>query len=163
MKHLSYFLFPPFLLVIGVILIGISMYSFLSGIDYSILREDYGPLVGAAGFAMFGLMLTTFRTRFTIDTASRKIVKEYRVFGLLLSKDQIRIPKQAKQVIIMQKTKTGKRYVQAVVGFGYRLKSYDIFFDSEKGLVRIMNTDYERSLKIAGFIKEELGIDYILQ
>ena len=163
MKHLSYFLFPPFLLVIGVILIGISIYSFLSGIDYSILREDYGPLVGAAGFAMFGLMLTTFRTRFTIDTASPKIVKEYRVFGLLLSKDQIRIPKQAKQVIIMQKTKTGKRYVQAVVGFGYRLKSYDIFFESDKGLVRIMNTDYERSMKIAGFIKEELGIDYILR
>ena len=163
MKHLSYFLFPPFLLVIGVILIGISIYSFLSGIDYSTLSEDYGPLVGAAGFAMFGLMLTTFRTRFTIDTASLKIVKEYRVFGLLLSKDQIRIPKQAKQVIIMQKTKTGKRYIQAVVGFGYRLKSYDIFFDSDKGLVRIMNTDHERALKIAGFIKEQLSIDYILR
>jgi mRNA-degrading endonuclease HigB of HigAB toxin-antitoxin module len=163
MKHLSYFLFPPFLLVIGIILIGISIYSFLSGIDYSTLSEDYGPLVGAAGFAMFGLMLTTLRTRFTIDTASLKIVKEYRVFGLLLSKDQIRIPKQAKQVIIMQKTKTGKRYIQAVVGFGYRLKSYDIFFDSDKGLVRIMNTDHERALKIAGFIKEQLSIDYILR
>lgn len=162
MKHYSYFLFPPFLLVIGVILIGISIYSFLLDIDYSTVSDDYGAIVGAVGFGLFGLILTTFRTRFTIDLATYQIFKEYRVFGLLLSKDQIRIPKGATQVIIKQKTKIGKGYIQAVVGFGYRIRSCDVYFSSDKALVRIINTDYERAVKIAVLIKDRLGLDYIL-
>lgn len=162
MKHYSYFLFPPVLLVIGLILIGVSIYSFLTGIDYSTLSEDYGPLVGAAGFAFFGLLLTTFRSRFTIDRASHQILKEYRVFGLLLSKDQIRIPNPLTRVIIKQSTKNAKGYMQGVVKFGYRIKSCDVYFESDKGLVNIINTDQERALKIAGLLKDELDTDYIL-
>ncbi|MCJ7717482.1 MAG: hypothetical protein MUO54_13315, partial [Anaerolineales bacterium] len=125
-------------------------------------RDDYGPAIGALGFGVFGLILTTFRTRFTIDLASYQIFKEYRVFGLLLTKDQIRIPKGATQVIIKQKTKIGKGYIQAAVGFGYRIRSCDVYFSSEKGLVSIIHTDYERAVKIADLIKDHLGLDYIL-
>ena len=81
----------------------------------------------------------------------------------MLSKDQIRIPKGATQVIIKQKTKSAKGYIQGVVGFGYRLKSYDVYFDSDKGLVSIIHTDYERAVKIAELIKDHLGLDYSLQ
>lgn len=163
MKHYSYFLFPPVLIVIGIILIGLGIYFFLFTIDYSALSENYEVLVGPAGFAFFGLILTTFRTRFSIDSASNQILKEFKVFGLLLSKDQIRIPLQASQVVIKQTTKSGKGYMQGVVKFGYRIKSCDVYFESDKGLVRILNTDYERALKIAGFIKDQLGLDYYLQ
>ena len=160
MKHYSYFLFPPFLFVIGVILVGLGIYFFLFTIDYSVLSENYEVLIGPAGFALFGLILTTFRTRFSIDSSSNQIFKEFRVFGLLLSKDQIRIPLKAKQVIIKQSTKSGKGSMQGVVKFGYRIKSCDVYFESDKGLVRILNTDYERALKIAGFIKDQLGLEY---
>ena len=157
MKHYSYFLFPPVLFVIGIILIGLGIYLFLFSIDYTALNENYETLIGPAGFMLFGLILTTFRSRFTIDSASHLILKEFTVFGLLLSRDQIRIPVKTRQVIIKESTKSGRGYMQGVVKFGYRIKSCDVFFESDKGLVRILNTDYERALKIAGFIKEELG------
>ena len=163
MKHYSYFLFPPFFIVIGIILIGMGIYLFLFTIDYSALSDNYEALVGPAGFALFGLILTTFRTRFSIDSASNQIFKEFKVFGLLLSKDQIRIPSQASRVLIKQTTKRGKGYMQAVVKFGYRIKSCDVYFESDRGLVRILNTDYDRALKIAGLIKDQLDLDYHLQ
>jgi len=160
MKHYSYFLFPPVLFVIGIILVGLGIYFFLFTIDYSVLSENYEVLIGPAGFALFGLILVTFRTRFSIDSASSHIFKEFRVFGLLLSKDQIRIPLKASRVIIKQSTKSGKGYMHGVVKFGYRIKSCDVYFETDKGLVRILNTDYERALKIAGFIKDHLGLEY---
>jgi len=163
MKHFSYFLFPPVFIVIGIILIGISLYSFFFAIDYSALQDNYETLIGPAGFFLFGLILTTFRTRFSIDRTSNQIFKEFKVFGLILSKDTIRIPSQASQVVIKQTTKSGSGYMHGVVKFGYRIKSCDVYFESERGLVRILNTDYDRALEIAGFIKDQLGLDYSLQ
>jgi len=160
MKHYSYFLFPPFFIVIGLILLGISIYQFLFELDYSALSETSEALVGAMGFAFFGLMLFTFRTRFSIDSGAKLILKQYRVFGLLLSKEQIRMPTKAKRVLIKESTKTASSYVQAVVKFGYRIKSCDLYFESERGLVKIMSTDDERAKKIAWLIKGHLGVDY---
>jgi len=160
MKHYSYFLFPPVLVAIGIILLGISMYQFLFVLDYSALSEASEALVGAIGFAFFGLMLITFRTRFFIDPGAKLILKEYRVFGLQVSKEQIRIPTRAKRVLIKESTKTASSYVQSVVRFGYRIKSCDLYFESEHGLVKIMSTDGERGLKIAGLIKDHLGLEY---
>ena len=160
MKHYSYFLFHPLFIVIGCILLGISIYQFLFEIDYAALGEAPEALVGAIGFAFFGLMLITFRTRFSMDAGARMILKEYRVFGLLVSKEQIRIPTGAKRVLIKESTKTATSYVQSVVRFGYRIKSCDLFFESDHGLVKIMSTDAERAGKIAGLIKDHLGVDY---
>ncbi len=160
MKHYSYFLFHPLFIVIGFILLGISIYQFLFELDYSALSESSEALVGAIGFAFFGLLLITFRTRFSMDAGAQLILKQYRVFGLLLSKEQIRIPAQARRVLIKQSTKTASSYVQAVVKFGYRFKSCDLYFEAQHGLVKIMSTDHERAEKIAGLIKAHLGLDY---
>jgi hypothetical protein len=160
MKHYSYFLFHPLLIVIGCILLGISIYQFLFEIDYAALGDASEGLVGAIGFAFFGLMLITFRTRFSMDAGSKLILKQYRVFGLLLSKEQIRVPGQAKRVLIKERTKTASSYVQAVVKFGYRIKSCDLYFEAEHGMVKIISTDDERAIKIARLIKDHLGVDY---
>ena len=160
MKHYSYFLFHPFFIVIGCILLGISIYQFLFEIDYARLGEASEALVGAIGFAFFGLMLITFRTRFSMDAGARMILKQYRVFGLLLSREQIRVPGQARRVLIKERTKTASSYMQAVVKFGYRIKSCDLYFESDQGLVKIMSTDAERAGKIAGLIRDHLGVDY---
>jgi len=160
MKHYSYFLFHPLLIVFGCILLGISIYQFLFEIDFTALSESAESLVGAIGVAFFGLMLITFRTRFSMDTGAQMILKHYRVFGLLLSKEQIRVPSQARRVLIKESTKTASSYVQAVVKFGYRIKSCDLYFESDRGLVKIMSTDAERAGKIAGLIRDHLGVDY---
>ena len=141
MKHYSYFLFHPLFIVIGFILLGISFYQFLFELDYSALSEAPEALVGAIGFAFFGLLLITFRTRFSMDAGAR-------------------IPAQARRVLIKQSTKTASSYVQAVVKFGYRIKSCDLYFEAQHGLVKIMSTDHERAEKIAGLIKDHLGLDY---
>jgi hypothetical protein len=49
--------------------------------------------------------------------------------------------------------------MQAVVKFGYRIKSCDLYFASDHGLVKIMSTDEERAKKIAGLIRDHLGVD----
>lgn len=84
------------------------------------------------------------------------------MFGLLLSKDQIKIPNPVSGILIKQSTKNANGYIQGVVKFGYRIKSCDVYFESERGLVRIMNTDQERALKIAALLKDQLGLDYKL-
>ena len=71
MKHYSYFLFHPLFIVIGFILLGISFYQFLFELDYSALSEASEALVGAIGFAFFGLLLITFRTRFSMDAGAQ--------------------------------------------------------------------------------------------
>jgi len=163
MKHYSYFLFPPVLVAIGILLLGISMYQFVFELNYSMLSDEPESLVAAIGFAFFGLMLCTFRTKFSIDPGSKLILKEYRVFGLLVSKEQIRIPVQAKRVLIKEHIKKATSHVQSVVKFGYRIKSCDMYFESEGKLVRFMNTDDERAQKIAGLIKDHLGLDCLWQ
>ena len=129
MKQYSYFLFPVFLIVIGFLGIGFSVYSLIFIVDYPNLTEEYHTGVGALGFGFIGAILTTFKGKLSIDTVRMYIVKEYRVFGLRLSREQVKIPQQTKQILIKQKTKEGRGYVQAAVGFGYKIKSCDVYFD----------------------------------
>ena len=163
MRQYSYFLFPVFFIVIGFLGIGFSMYSLIFMVDYPNLTEEYHTLVGALGFGLIGGILTTFRGKLSVDTAKMKIIKEYRVFGLRLSREEVKIPQETKQILIKQKTKEGRGYVQAAVGFGYKIKSCDVYFDSNRRMIRIISTEYKRAIKIADLLKETLKLDYLIK
>ncbi len=163
MKQYSYSLFPVFFIVIGALGIGFFLYSLIFIVDYSNLTEEYHSLVGALGFGLIGAILTTFKGRFSIDPVKMQIVKEYRVFGFKLSNDIVKIPLSTSQVLIKQRLKEGRGYIQAAVGFGYKIKSCDVYFDSNRRMIRIINTEYKRAVKIAELLKETLGIDYLIK
>lgn len=163
MKQYSYFLFPVILLVIGFLGLGFSVYSLIFNVDYSNLTEEYQSLVGALGFGLIGAILVTFRGKLSIDTVRMQIVKEYRVFGFKLSREEVKIPQQTNQILVKQKMKEGRGYIQAAIGFGYKIKSCDVYFDSNSRLIRIINTDYKRAIKIAELIKETLNLNYVIE
>ena len=163
MKNYTYNLFPLLFVVIGYGFIGLTIYSAIFLIDYSDIEESSSAIAANLGFLAIGFILITLRSKFTIDSQSQLITKEYRVFGMKLSKDRIIIPRQAKEIIIVKKKKRGKGYYQAVIAFGYNLTSYDVFFDSDNGVVRIINTDYKRAVKIAELIKNELKLEYTIK
>ncbi len=163
MKQHSYFLFPVFFIIIGFVGIGISVYSLIFTINYSNLNEEYQTLVGALGFGLVGAILTTFKGRFSVDTAKMQIIKEYRVFGFRLSNDKVKIPPKANQVLIQQKLKEGRGYIQGAIGFGYKIKSCDVYFATNRGAVRIINTEYKRAVRIAELLKESLSLDYRIE
>ncbi len=150
-------------MVIGFLGIGFSLYSLIFIVDYSNLTEEYHTLVGALGFGLIGAILTTFKGRFSIDAVRMQIVKEYRVFGFKLSSEKVKIPPLTSQVLIKQKSKEGRGYIQGAVGFGYKIKSCDVYFDSNRRVIRIINTDYKRAIKIAELLKETLSIDYLIK
>jgi len=160
MKQHSYSLFPVLFRIVGFIGIGFSVYSLIFNVEYSNLDEAYQPLIGAVGFGLMGLILTTFKGRISIHTDKMQIIKEYRVFGFKLSTDIVKIPPNAYQVLIQRKSKKGRGYIQGVVGFGYNLESCDLFFVTNRGAVRIINTEYKRAVIIAELLKETLNLDY---
>lgn len=156
-------MFPPLFIILGVAAIGLSIYLSVFSVEYSNLHEEYQQLVGALGFGLIGLVPVTFRGRFQVENETMQILKEYRAFGFLLSREKVKIPGNATHVIIQQKTKQGRGYVQAVVGFGYTVHSSDVYFATRKGAIPIIKTDLKRALKIAGILKENLQIDYSIQ
>jgi hypothetical protein len=163
MKQYSYFLFPVFFIVIGILGIGFSLYSLIFIVDFSNLTEEYHSLVGALGFGLIGGIFITFKGRFSIDLVKMQIVKEYRMFGFKLSREEVKIPPSTSQVMIKQKSKEGRGYIQGAVGFGYKIKSCDVYFESNNRMIRIINTDYKRAIKIAELLKETLSIDYLIK
>ena len=123
-------------MVIGFLGIGFSLYSLIFIVDYSNLTEEYHTLVGALGFGLIGAILTS---------------------------EKVKIPPLTSQVLIKQKSKEGRGYIQGAVGFGYKIKSCDVYFDSNRRMIRIINTDYKRAIKIAELLKETLSIDYLIK
>ena len=163
MRPYSYFLFPVFLIVIGFVGIGYSVYSLIFLVDYSNLTEEYHTLVGALGFGLIGAILTTFKGRLSVDTVRMLIVKEYQVLGFKLSREEVKIPQQTKQILIKQKIKEGRGYIQAAVGFGYKIKSCDVYFDANPRMIRIISTEYKRAIKIAELLQETLNLNYVIK
>ena len=156
MKNYTYNLFPLALVILGYFLIGLSFYSAIFTIDYSALEDSSSRIVGTLGFLGIGLLLVTFRTRFSVDEKRLLILKEYRVFGGKLSIDKIKIPKEAYEILIVHRKKRGKGYINAVVPFAYDLNSYDVYFSLKNSMVPIIKTDRKRSKKIAEFICQDL-------
>lgn len=163
MKQYSYLLFPVPLVVLGFLGLGFSVYELIFMVDYPNLAEEYHTLVGALGFGLIGAILTTFKGSLSIDTVRMQIVKEYRVFGLKLSGEEVKIPQGTSQISIKQKIKKGRGYIQAVVGFAYKIKSCDVYFDSNPRMIRIISTEYKRAIKIAELLKETLNLNYVIK
>jgi len=163
MKQYSYYLFPVFFMVIGILVIGLSLYALIFTIDYTSLDEEYQTLVGAIGFILFGTVLLTLRGCIVVDINRMQVIKETRVMGLLLSKDRIKIPNKVNHILIQEKTKQGKGYFQGAVGFSYRIQSSDLYFANDRGAVKIISTDYERAIKIAEILKDQLKLDYSIK
>ena len=65
--------------------------------------------------------------------------------------------------MIKQKIKEGRGYIQAAVGFGYKIKSCDVYFDSNPRMIRIISTEYKRAIKIAELLKETLNLNYVIK
>lgn len=163
MKQYSYYLFPLLFFVLGILVIGLSLYALLFSIDYTSLDEEYQALMGAIGFILIGAVLLTFRGRIIVDKDRKQIIKENRVLGLALSKDPIKIPDKVKHILIQEKSKQGKGYFQAVVGFSYRILSSDVYFINDRGAKKIISTDQKRAIKIAEILKDQLNIDYSIK
>ncbi len=85
------------------------------------------------------------------------------MIGFKLSREEVKIPASTSQVMIKQKSKEGRGYIQGAVGFGYKIKSCDVYFESNNRMIRIINTDYKRAIKIAELLKETLSIDYLIK
>lgn len=163
MKQYSYFLFPVFFIVLGVLAIGLSVYSLIFSIDYASLDEEYYTLIGALGFFLIGIVFLTFRGYIKVDKEQMQIIKENKVFGFLLSRDIVKVPKKVTQILIQEKPKKARGYIQAAVGFTYMIQSSDLYFTSERGAVKIISTDHERAIKIAEILKEQLKLNYSIK
>ena len=163
MKQYSYFLFPVFFIVLGVVAIGLSVYSLFFSIDYASLDKEYHTLIGALMFMVLAIVFITFRGCIKVDKERMQIIKEYKVLGFLLSKDIVKVPRKVNQVLIQEKPKQVQGFIQAAIGFTYTLKSSDIYFSSESGAVKIISTDHERAIKIAEILKDQLNLNYSIK
>lgn len=159
MKKYTYNLFPVQLIVLGymLIIIGIvgGIYYFNSSLDKSFSLAIISILIG--------LVMVTYRTSITIDSLANVIVKNSRMFGFSLSNERVMIPKNCKGLVLKQRIKQGTGYYKTVIPMNYDVKSCDMFFYSDKGVVRLLNTDIHRAKIIADLISETLSISYSVE
>ena len=163
MSKYTYNVFPLIFVILGYGLIGLSVYSGINSIDLSAIEDSSESIVGALGFLGIGLSLITFRSHIMIDANNQLILKEYRILGGRLSKEKIRIPKDADEILIIPKKKQGKGYFRAVIQFGYNINSYDMYFGVNGGVVQIIKTDRKRAIRIAELINKTTDIEYSIK
>jgi len=162
-KKYSYKLFPKPLLALGYFLMVFAIVTLFLSFDTNLSDDIFKRIGFLLGFMLTGLIIVSFKATISIDTDSQNIFKEYRMIGMKLSKDKVHIPVDCKGLMIKQKLKQGTGYYKAVIEMNYDVKSSDMFFYSDRGFVRLINTDHARALKIAEFIKENLRIEYYIQ
>jgi len=163
MKKYSYNLFPKPLIVAGYTMIVLAIVTLFVNIHPGQFEDRKADFVTSVGIAFIGLILVSFRSGIFLDEKSGILIKESGFMGITLSSEKVRIPRNCDKILIKQKNKTGTGYYRAVLPVDYKLKSFDMFFHSDSGVVRFMNTDCSRALKIAEFFKSNLKIDYTLE
>jgi hypothetical protein len=162
MKKYTYNLFPKPMVVVGYTLIFLSIACILVSI-FIIQNGDHLSFPAPVAFMIIGLIMVSFKSRIIIPENFRFILKESNLFAMTLSREKINIPHDCNRILIKQIKKKGTGYYRFVLPVTYSFKSYDMFLCSESGIVRLINTDYSRSLKIAEFIKSNFNIEYILE
>lgn len=160
MKKYSWNLFPKPLVILGYILIFLGFCEMLFAIISGKFKSEY--FTGSAALLIIGAVMISFISSIKVGTGTTFIYKESSVLGLKLSNEKIRIPGNCDKLLIIEKQKRGTGYYRLVLPVNYTFKSSDIYFHSEKGVVRLINTDKPRALRIAEFIKLNLKIDYSL-
>jgi hypothetical protein len=163
MKNYSYNLFPKPLILAGYALIILAFVLLLVNLN-SVKSDDHiDDFVSSVAIAFIGLVLVSFRSKIIIDDQSDIVIKESDFLGMTLSSEKVRIPHDCDKIYIKQKNKRGTGYYRSVLPVSYSFKSYDMFFHSETGIVRLINTDCSRAIKIAEFFKSNLKLDYTLE
>jgi hypothetical protein len=163
MKKYSYNLFPKPLILAGYALIILAFVLLIINLN-TVKREDHmNDFVSSVAIAFIGLILVSFRSKIIIDDKSGIVIKESGLLGITLSDEKIKIPHNCDKIFIKQKNKTGTGYYRSVLPVSYKFKSFDMFFHSETGIVRIINTDCSRAIKIAEFFKSNIKLDYTLE
>jgi hypothetical protein len=163
MKNYSYNLFPKPLILAGYALIILAFVLLIVNLN-SVKSEDrMNDFVSSVAIAFIGLILVSFRSKIIINDKSGIVIKESGLLGITLSNEKIKIPYNCDKIFIKQKNKTGTGYYRSVLPVSYSFKSYDMFFHSETGIVRIINTDCSRAIKIAEFFKSNMKLDYTLE
>lgn len=162
MKKYTYNLFPKHLVVAGYILIILSIVYILVSI---LLMENIDNLNVSApvAFIIIGFIIVSFKSKIIIDNNFRFIIKESILLNMTFSKERVCIPGDCNKIIIKKIIKKGTGYYRFVLPVNYSFKSYDMFLVSGSSVVRLINTDYPRSLKIAEFFKTNFSIEYILK
>jgi hypothetical protein len=160
MKKYSWNLFPQPLVILGYILIFLGLGEMLFVIISGKLKSEY--FTGSAALLIIGAVMISFISSIKVGTGSTFIYKESSVLGLKLSNERIRIPGNCDKILIIEKQKRGTGYYRFVLPLNYSFKSSDMYFHSDNCMVKLINTDHSRALRIAEFIKMNLKIEYSL-
>ena len=120
MRKIRYALFPLALRLLGMAFILIALYNV-----YTIIREYKDPqyvqkAIGTSiGFLLIGFIVNTTCTVLKFDTTKMLIRKRMYIFGIKLSDEVVRVPKDCKEVIIRQKNQ--RKYGSFWAGYSCKL------------------------------------------
>ena len=162
MKKISYNLFPIPIVIIGYILILIAIAVIMLSIFpvWDVFQQqNFGGLIA---FMIIGIIIVSFRSHLVIDAAG-SVFKESGLLGIKLSHEKVRVPQDCSCILIKLKIKKGTGYYRFVLPVSYTFKSWDLFFCTRKGLMNLINTDRERAVRIAEFLKSNLHLDYKIE
>ncbi len=162
MKTYTYNLFPKQFLIVGYILIFLSIAYIMA----SILLMESGDKLNISApiaFIFISFIIVSFKSKIIISNDLRFIIKESNLLNMTLSKESIQIPDGFNRILIRKLIKKGTGYYRFVLPVDYFFKSYDMFLVSGSKVVRLINTDYARSLKIAEFFKSNFNVEYTLE
>ena len=162
MKTYTYNLFPKPLVVTGYFLIALGIGMAIISLATMNGKNPINGIPLSMAFAFIGLIFALFRSILIIDEKSGYVIKESKLAGMRLSGERVKIPQDCIRLIIKERLKEGTGYYRFVLPVNYYFKSYDMFFQSEKRLVRIINTDYQRAVSIAEFLKSGIKLEYAL-
>jgi len=126
-------------------------------------NEDHFYFPAPVALIIIGLIIVSIKSKIIIEENLQFILKESNFLSMTLSREKINIPSGCNRILIKQKNKKGTGYYRLVLPVTYSFKSYDMFLCSQSGAVRLINTDYSRSLKIAAFFKTNFNIEYTLE
>lgn len=163
MKNYSYNLFPKPLVLTGYALIILAFVLFIVNLYSGKSESIQDDLVSSIAIVFIGLVLVSFRSKIIIHDKTGIVIKETGFLGLSFSNEKIKIPHNCDRIFIKQKNKKGTGYYRSVLPVNYSFKSFDMFFHSDTGVVRLLNTDCSRAIKIAEFFKSNLKLDYTLE
>jgi hypothetical protein len=161
MKNYSYNLFPKPLVMAGYAIIILAFVLLIVTLNSGKSESLLNDLVSSIAIVFIGLVLVSFRSKIIIDKPGM-VIKKSDFLGITLSNEKIKIPHACDKIFIKQTNKTGTGYYRSVLPVNYKFKSFDIFFHSDTGVVRLINTDCSRAIKIAEFLKSNLKLDYTL-
>jgi hypothetical protein len=163
MKNYSYNLFPKPLVLAGYTFIILAFVLLIVNLNSGKSGNLVNDLMSSVAIVFIGLIMVSFRSKIIISEKSDIVVKESGLLGMKLSSEKIRVPYNCDKIIIRQKDKAGTGYYRSVLPVNYSFKSFNMFFHSDTGIVRLINTDCSRAIKIAEFFKSNLQLDYTLE